>query len=108
MFIVSHSFLFAWYAFSIVHAPNSYKWLAGPLALYLAERALRIVQARMPAQLTAYALLPARVTELHISRPAGLESFQPGSYVFVKIPCVRCGARIPCSGAERRARVSGG
>ena len=92
VFIVSHSFLFAWYAFSIVHAPNTYKWIAGPLFLYLCERALRIVQARMPAQLTAYALLPARVTELHISRPAGLHSFQPGSYVFVKIPCVRWGA----------------
>ena len=72
----------------IIHAPNFYKWFIGVLVIWTIEfiyRVLNSFMGRGKTLVSAGVILPSRVTNLIIKRPAGF-NFSPGDWVFIKIP----------------------
>ena len=91
LFYFSHHIYVLWWALLIVHAPNFWKWFAGPAVIYLCERlwSLRIVnRARYGKTFIQEGITyPSKVTHLVIKRPANFH-YKPGDYVLVNIPTI--------------------
>ena len=72
----------------IIHAPNFYKVFVAVLVVWIIEfiyRVLNSFMGRGKTLVSAGVILPSRVTNLIIKRPAGF-NFSPGDWVFIKIP----------------------
>ena len=72
----------------MIHAPAFYKWFMGFLVVWIIEFIYRVLNAFMgrgKTLVSAGVILPSRVTNLIIKRPAGF-NFSPGDWVFIKIP----------------------
>lgn len=75
---------------TIFHAPNFWKWMFIPGAIFLMERIHRLMWLRSQrgkTYISSGLLLPSKVTHLVIKRPPHLD-FHPGDYVFVNIPVI--------------------
>ena len=78
----------AFWALLIIHAPAFYKVIVGVLIIWIIEFIYRVLNAFMgkgKTLVSAGVVLPSRVTNLIIKRPAGF-NFSPGDWVFIKIP----------------------
>ena len=78
----------AFWALLIIHAPDFYKVIVGVLVIWIIEFIYRVLNAFMgkgKTLVSAGVVLPSRVTNLIIKRPAGF-NFSPGDWVFIKIP----------------------
>merc|ERR1719411_628914 len=72
----------------ILHAPDFYKVIVGVLIIWIIEFIYRVLNAFMgkgKTLVSAGVILPSRVTNLIIKRPAGF-NFSPGDWVFIKVP----------------------
>lgn len=76
-----------WFGLALVHGPVFWLWAIGPLAMFIAELAVRTVRKGSPAPLIAAHPLPSGVTELRFERPAGFGD-KAGDYVFINIPAI--------------------
>jgi len=88
VFYCTHLLYWAFWALMIIHAPNFYKWFIGVLVIWTIEfiyRVLNSFMGRGKTLVSAGVILPSRVTNLIIKRPAGF-NFSPGDWVFIKIP----------------------
>eukprot|EP00092_Neocalanus_flemingeri_P014374 GFUD01015505.1.p1 GENE.GFUD01015505.1~~GFUD01015505.1.p1 ORF type:complete len:1072 (-),score=233.84 GFUD01015505.1:230-3445(-) len=89
LFYFTHLLFIAYFALLLVHAPDFWMWLVGPLTLYLVELLYRLVTFFGPGRTTVNAavVFPSNVTGLVINRPAHFK-FNPGDWVFIKIPSI--------------------
>jgi len=88
VFYCTHLLYWAFWALMIIHAPMFYKVFIGVLVIWTIEfiyRVLNAVLGRGRTLVSAGVILPSRVTNLIIKRPAGF-NFSPGDWVFIKIP----------------------
>ena len=88
MFYCTHLLYWAFWALLIIHAPDFYKVIVGVLVIWIIEFIYRVLNAFMgkgKTLVSAGVVLPSRVTNLIIKRPAGF-NFSPGDWVFIKIP----------------------
>lgn len=74
----------------ILHGPNFWYWFIGPGILFAIEGIGRI-QLRLTGKgrtfISSAVLLPSRITHLVIRKPERFH-FNPGDYVYVKIPAI--------------------
>ncbi|XP_064292875.1 NADPH oxidase 5 isoform X2 [Plodia interpunctella] len=90
VFYWTHLLYVPFWLLLVFHAPNFWKWFVLPAAVYLAERALRLMWLRSEhgkTYISSGILLPSRVTHLVVKRPP-LFDFHAGDYVFVNIPAI--------------------
>ena len=88
MFYCTHLLYWAFWGLMIIHAPSFYKVFIGVLVIWTIEFIYRVLNAFMgrgKTLVSAGVILPSRVTNLIIKRPAGF-NFSPGDWVFIKIP----------------------
>ena len=88
VFYCTHLLYWAFWALMILHAPMFYKVFIGVLVVWTIEfiyRVLNSLMGRGRTLVSAGVILPSRVTNLIIKRPAGF-NFSPGDWVFIKIP----------------------
>ncbi|XP_071956968.1 NADPH oxidase 2-like [Antedon mediterranea] len=67
-------------------APNSYKWVSGPLFLYFIERFIRFIRRYQTVTITQVVNHPSRVVELRMTKK-GFRML-PGQYIFIKCPSI--------------------
>ncbi|KAF9177806.1 hypothetical protein BGZ50_008369 [Haplosporangium sp. Z 11] len=83
--------------FSVCHtppycksSPNSYKFVLGSLLLYILERAVREIRARLPTSISKIVLHPSKVVEVQIKKEKkhGESYFRAkaGQYLFLNCP----------------------
>ncbi len=87
VFYVTHSLYILFFAALLVHAPNFWKWAIIPLAAYGFELYLKRYRKHEVSFVDEATALPSGVSRLKIHRPEGF-GFQPGDYIFLKIPRV--------------------
>uniref|UniRef100_A0A2C9KFB3 NADPH oxidase 5 n=1 Tax=Biomphalaria glabrata TaxID=6526 RepID=A0A2C9KFB3_BIOGL len=91
VFYWSHKLYIIFWALTIIHCENFWKWFAVPGLVFFLEAFSRISWIRTATMGKTYiqsvCLLPSEVTHLVISRPTGF-TFKAGDYVFVKIPAI--------------------
>ncbi|XP_064595646.1 cytochrome b-245 heavy chain-like [Liolophura sinensis] len=63
---------------------NTWKWVVGPVAIYIIERLIRIIRNFQKVTITKVIKRPSNVIELQMKKE-GFRS-QPGQYVFLKCP----------------------
>lgn len=88
VFYCTHLLYWVYWALLIIHAPEFYKYFMAMLIVYLTEFTYRMLTSflgRGKTLVSAGVILPSRVTNLIIKRPAGF-NFSPGDWVFIKIP----------------------
>ena len=81
---------YAYFVLLLLHAPEFWKWLLLVGLIWIVEKAYRILNSLFGNGKTvvkAGVILPSKVTNLIIERPAGF-NFSAGDWVFVKIPAV--------------------
>ena len=89
-FYYTHMLYWGYFILLLFHAPEFWKWICIIGLIWLVEIAYRILNYLFGHGKTVIktgVLLPSRVTQLIIERPAGF-NFSPGDWVFVKIPSV--------------------
>jgi len=92
VFYFSHLLYVLYYGALIFHAPPTWLWVSVPVGIFLLEilyRGLSLVHSlnRGASFITDGIILPSKVTGLVIKRPDRFY-FNPGDWVFVKIPAV--------------------
>jgi hypothetical protein len=87
LFFFSHLLYLSWFVILLAHAPNFWKWALAPLALFAVELLVRRFRTFHLSYLRQARPLASRVTHLQLHRPEGF-SFQPGDFLFVKIPAL--------------------
>lgn len=90
VFYKTHMLWLPWYICLFLHAPNCWKWLSVPVALYLVDRArllIRINTGECRTSIQKMEVLPCGTTRLEIVKPRNF-SFTAGEYVFIKIPAL--------------------
>ncbi len=108
VFWVAHLGYVAWLGLLLMHGPRFWKWALVPLAMFIFERIWRALAEKRASFVAAVELLPSRVTHLDIERPDGFR-FEPGAYVFVRIPALSAFEWHPftiSSAPERSDRLS--
>jgi predicted ferric reductase/Ca2+-binding EF-hand superfamily protein len=94
LFYFTHFLYVAWLVLAIVHAP-SFLYAAGvPLFGFAVEQGVRLVRRGKPSLVLAAENLRSGVTRIEIEKPRGFD-FDPGDYVFVRIPEVARGEWHP-------------
>ncbi|KAK3691612.1 hypothetical protein RRG08_048730, partial [Elysia crispata] len=86
-FYWTHKLYVPYYILTFIHAPNFWKWLVVPVAIFLAETFVTYIRSRGGSTITRVSLLPSAVTQLVIKKPPGFK-FKPGDYVYIKIPAI--------------------
>ncbi|KAG0249617.1 hypothetical protein BG011_009095 [Mortierella polycephala] len=99
LFILFFLTLMSHGAFCFIHAdtppyckssPNSYKFVLGSLLLYILERAVREIRARLPTSISKIVLHPSKVVEVQIKKEnKHSESYfraKAGQYLFLNCP----------------------
>ncbi len=86
-FYVTHSLYIIFFAVLLAHAPNFWKWALLPLAAFGVEVFLKSYHRRDVSFVREAAALPSGVSRLRIRRPERF-TFQPGDYLFLKVPRV--------------------
>ncbi|XP_022235749.1 NADPH oxidase 5-like [Limulus polyphemus] len=90
IFYYTHLLYLAFWIILLLHGPNFWKWFLGPALLFLVETLMKIQMSFSKRGKTCVIkgiLLPSKVIHLIIKRPRHFE-FQPGDYVFIKIPSI--------------------
>ena len=90
IFYFSHLLYWLYFPLVILHAPQSWLWMVGPLSVWLLDKALRVGNVYLGGGATKIKtglLLPSSVTGLVVDRPAKF-NFNAGDWVFVNIPAV--------------------
>ena len=97
VFSTTHMLYIVYWALLLVHAPRFWHWLSAPAVLFICEvfyRYVRLFNGNGKTVITAAVLLPSRVTNLIIRRPAYF-TFSPGDWVLVMIPSIARYSGIP-------------
>jgi predicted ferric reductase len=87
VFYVTHGLYLAFFVLLLAHGWNFWKWALVPLIAYGVELYLKTYRRRHVSFVRRAAALPSEVSGLHIRRPEGF-AFQPGDYLFLKVPKV--------------------
>ena len=90
IFYFSHLLYWLYFPLVILHAPQPWLWMVGPLSVWLLDKALRVGNVYLGGGATKIKtglLLPSSVTGLVVDRPAKF-NFNAGDWVFVNIPAV--------------------
>ena len=88
IFYFSHYLYLVYYVLLILHAPEFWKFFLPVGVIWLGERLYRLLHSSMGKGKTSIeegVVLPSRVTNLIIKRPANF-AYSPGDWVFVRIP----------------------
>ncbi|XP_065056844.1 cytochrome b-245 heavy chain-like [Rhopilema esculentum] len=64
--------------------PQTWKWVVGPLALYLLERCLRFYRSTQNVEISKVVKHPSKVLEIQMKKP-GFHA-EPGQYIFLHCP----------------------
>ncbi len=86
-FYVTHSLYVVFFVIQLVHAPHFWRWALLPLAAYGVEVYLKSYHRRDVSFVREAAVLPSGVSRLRVRRPERF-TFQPGDYLFLKVPTV--------------------
>jgi hypothetical protein len=90
VFYWTHLLYIPFWVLLILHGPNFWYWFIGPGVLFLIEGTGRFrlrVTGKGRTFISSALLLPSRVTHLVIRKPENFH-FNPGDYVYVKIPAI--------------------
>ncbi|XP_046447189.1 NADPH oxidase 5-like [Daphnia pulex] len=90
VFYWTHLLYIPFWVLLILHGPNFWYWFIGPGILFFIEGTGRFrlrVTGKGRTFISSALLLPSRVTHLVIRKPENF-NFNPGDYVFVKIPAI--------------------
>ena len=90
VFYWTHLLYIPFWVLLILHGPNFWYWFIGPGVLFLIEGTGRFrlrVTGKGRTFISSALLLPSRVTHLVIRKPDNFH-FNPGDYVYVKIPAI--------------------
>jgi len=107
-FYYTHLLYIAWLVVFLVHAPTFWMWSTIPLIGYGIELLYKQFFRRNVSFVTQAAALPYGVTALAIHRPQNF-AFQPGDYLFLRIPSISRFEWHPftiSSGPERQSEVT--
>jgi len=107
-FYYTHLFYIAWLVVFLVHAPTFWMWAILPLVGFAIELLYKQFFRRNASFVTQAAALPSGVTALALHRPQNF-SFQPGDYLFLRIPSISRFEWHPftiSSGPERLSEVT--
>jgi predicted ferric reductase/Ca2+-binding EF-hand superfamily protein len=85
LFYFTHLLYLVWFALAIVHEPHFLFWAGVPLLGFVIEQVLRLRRRGPEARVATSRALRSGVTQLIIDRPKGF-TFDPGDYVFLRIP----------------------
>ncbi|KAG7170629.1 NADPH oxidase 5-like 1, partial [Homarus americanus] len=88
VFYWTHLLYIAFWALTILHGPNFWKWFVAPGIIFFIERIHRTIRMRTgrgKTYISSGVLLPSKVIHLVIKRPLHFQ-FHPGDYVFINIP----------------------
>ncbi len=94
LFYFTHFLYVAWLALAIVHAPSFLYGAGVPLLGFCAEQVARLFRRGKATNVVSTEALRSGVTRLQVGKPANFE-FQPGDYVFLRIPEVARGEWHP-------------
>lgn len=86
-FYVTHSLYVVFFVLLLAHGWSFWKWALVPLAAFAVEVYLKSYRKRDVSFVRQAAALPSGVSGLRIRRPERFE-FQPGDYLFLKVPKV--------------------
>lgn len=87
LFYFTHLLYVAWFVLAIVHGPKFLLWAGVPLLGFVLEQVWRGARRAKPSRVVVAEALRSGVTRLELERPAGFR-FEPGDYVFLRIPGV--------------------
>ncbi|UJR36832.1 hypothetical protein I4U23_029545 [Adineta vaga] len=91
IFYWTHLLYLPFFVFLIVHAGNFWKWIIGPLSLFLIEKAYSILKRYSSHSGLTYVrsitIEQSKVISLNIHRPKNF-TFRPGDYLTINIPSV--------------------
>ena len=90
IFYFSHLLYWPYFPLIIFHAPKPWRWIIGPLTVWILDKTLRAVKVYFgsgSSQIKTGMILPSSVTGLVVKRPPKF-NFNAGDWVFVNIPAV--------------------
>ncbi|CAF1211376.1 unnamed protein product [Adineta ricciae] len=91
LFYWTHLLYLPFFIFLILHAGNFWKWIIGPLSLFLIEKAYSILKRYSSSSgrtyLRSVTIEQSNVISLNIHRPKNF-TFRPGDYLTINIPSV--------------------
>lgn len=85
LFFLTHFAYIAWVALALVHGPRFWRWLLGPLCIFVVDQLWRMRRASMVVRVISGELLPSDVLALKLEKPSGF-SHHAGGYVYFKCP----------------------
>ncbi len=87
LFYFTHLLYVAWLGLAIAHAPKFLFWVGVPLLGFVVEQLLRAIRRGSATQIVSTEALRSGVTRIELRKPSKFD-FEPGDYVFVRIPAV--------------------
>jgi predicted ferric reductase/Ca2+-binding EF-hand superfamily protein len=87
LFYWTHLLYIVWFALALVHGPVFWMWAGVPLAIFAADRLLRVFRSVPRTEVFGCEPLASGVTKLTLERPEGFRH-RAGDYVYLKVPAL--------------------